>query len=94
MCTQALAEGVKRGRKGLGSIFVFASGNGGSSDDCNYDGYTNSIYTISIGAIDRKGGSPSYQENCAAQLAVTSSNNYQDFIVFFFFFFLKKKKLK
>lgn len=50
-CPQAaLQQGVIAGRKGFGSIFVVASGNGGQYDDnCNYDGYANSIYTVTIG---------------------------------------------
>ena len=48
----AIEKAVKVGRGGLGSIIVFASGNGGSAgDNCNADGYTNSIYTIAIGGI-------------------------------------------
>ena len=32
-----------------GSIFVWASGNGGHhTDNCNCDGYTNSVFTLSI----------------------------------------------
>lgn len=46
----ALQHGVIAGRHGFGSIFVVASGNGGQyNDNCNYDGYANSIYTITIG---------------------------------------------
>ena len=46
----ALQHGVIAGRRGFGSIFVVASGNGGQyNDNCNYDGYANSIYTITIG---------------------------------------------
>lgn len=46
----ALQHGVIAGRHGFGSIFVVASGNGGQyKDNCNYDGYANSIYTITIG---------------------------------------------
>lgn len=46
----ALRHGVLAGRKGFGSIFVVASGNGGLyNDNCNYDGYANSIYTVTIG---------------------------------------------
>lgn len=46
----ALAHGVLAGRKGYGSIFVVASGNGGHfKDNCNFDGYANSIYTVTIG---------------------------------------------
>jgi kexin len=71
----AMKNGIKNGRSGLGSIYVFATGNGGSQDDdCNFDGYTNSLYTVSIGAIDRAGRHPYYSEACSAQLAVTYSN--------------------
>ncbi|KAI8599656.1 hypothetical protein EDD21DRAFT_432625 [Dissophora ornata] len=71
----AMINGIKNGRSGLGSIYVFATGNGGSQgDDCNFDGYTNSLYTVSIGAIDRAQRHPYYSEACSAQLAVTYSN--------------------
>lgn len=41
---------MKKGRHGYGSIFVVASGNGGrNDDDCNFDGYANSPYTVTIG---------------------------------------------
>ncbi|XP_056229747.1 proprotein convertase subtilisin/kexin type 7 [Seriola aureovittata] len=71
----ALQHGVIAGRRGFGSIFVVASGNGGQFDDnCNYDGYANSIYTITIGAVDEKGRMPFYAEECAAMLAVTFSS--------------------
>lgn len=52
----ALQHGVIAGRRGFGSIFVVASGNGGQyNDNCNYDGYANSIYTITIGSSFRPG---------------------------------------
>ncbi|XP_019398642.1 PREDICTED: proprotein convertase subtilisin/kexin type 7 [Crocodylus porosus] len=70
----ALQHGVIAGRRGFGSIFVVASGNGGQhSDNCNYDGYANSIYTVTIGAVDEKGLMPFYAEECASMLAVTFS---------------------
>jgi Subtilase family len=79
---KALINGIENGRNGSGNIFVFASGNGGANDDnCNYDGYTNSIYTITIGAIDRLGNHPPYSEQCAAQLAVTYSSGSGGHIV-------------
>src|SRR5690606_15648766 len=56
---QAMLKGVQDGRGGLGSIYVFASGNGASKEDnCNFDGYTNSIYSITVGAVDRAGKHP------------------------------------
>lgn len=71
----ALQHGVIAGRRGFGSIFVVASGNGGQYDDnCNYDGYANSIYTITIGAVDEEGKKPFYAEDCASMLAVTFSS--------------------
>uniref|UniRef100_A0A3P8ZRH8 P/Homo B domain-containing protein n=1 Tax=Esox lucius TaxID=8010 RepID=A0A3P8ZRH8_ESOLU len=71
----ALQHGVIAGRRGFGSIFVVASGNGGQyNDNCNYDGYANSIYTVTIGAVDEKGNMPFYAEECASMLAVTFSS--------------------
>jgi hypothetical protein len=47
---KALELGTSYGRYGYGSIFVFASGNGGLvNDNCNFDGYANSIYTLTVG---------------------------------------------
>ena len=49
LARQAFLNGITGGRGGRGSIFVWASGNGGrQTDNCNCDGYTNSIYTLSI----------------------------------------------
>ncbi|KAI1893277.1 hypothetical protein AGOR_G00122050 [Albula goreensis] len=71
----ALQHGVIAGRRGFGSIFVVASGNGGQfKDNCNYDGYANSIYTVTIGAVDESGRMPFYAEECASMLAVTFSS--------------------
>ncbi|CAO3617997.1 unnamed protein product [Cunninghamella blakesleeana] len=71
----AIKNGIANGRNGSGSIFVFASGNGGGNDDnCNFDGYTNSIYTITVGAIDHLENHPFYSEKCSAQLVVTYSS--------------------
>ncbi|KAI1436799.1 peptidase S8/S53 domain-containing protein [Xylaria sp. CBS 124048] len=78
---KAMLNGVQNGRDGLGSIYVFASGNGAQSDDnCNFDGYTNSIYSITVGAIDRQGIHPYYSEKCSAQLVVTYSSGSTDAI--------------
>ncbi|GIK03080.1 pheromone processing endoprotease [Aspergillus viridinutans] len=78
---RAFVNGVQNGRGGKGSIFVFAAGNGASFDDnCNFDGYTNSIYSITVGAIDREGKHPSYSESCSAQLVVAYSSGSSDAI--------------
>lgn len=78
---RAMVNGVQQGRDGKGSIYVFAAGNGaGSDDNCNFDGYTNSIYSITVGAIDREGKHPSYSESCSAQLVVAYSSGSGDAI--------------
>lgn len=64
-----------QGRGGLGSIFVWASGNGGRErDSCNCDGYTNSIYTLSISSTTQYGNVPWYSEACSSTLATTYSS--------------------
>ncbi|KAI7591948.1 hypothetical protein KC343_g18035, partial [Hortaea werneckii] len=78
---RAMVNGIQKGRSGLGSIYVFAIGNGAANDDnCNFDGYTNSIYSVSVGGIDRKGLHPYYSEKCSAQLVVTYSSGSGDAI--------------
>ncbi|KAL1311631.1 hypothetical protein AAFC00_001741 [Neodothiora populina] len=78
---RAMVTGVQKGRGGLGSVYVFAIGNGANNDDnCNFDGYTNSIYSVSVGGIDRKGLHPYYSEKCSAQLVVTYSSGSGDAI--------------
>ncbi|XP_026559605.1 proprotein convertase subtilisin/kexin type 5 isoform X1 [Pseudonaja textilis] len=72
---QAFENGVRTGRNNLGSIYVWASGNGGrSKDHCSCDGYTNSIYTISISSTAESGRKPWYLEECASTLATTYSS--------------------
>lgn len=57
---------------GKGSIYVWATGNGGLvDDDCNCDGYTSSIYTISVGAVSSYGLSTYYDEQCSSTMCVT-----------------------
>ncbi|KAG7278127.1 hypothetical protein CRUP_019437 [Coryphaenoides rupestris] len=74
LAKQAFEQGIKKGRKGLGSIFVWASGNGGQQDHCSCDGYTNSIYTISISSTTQNGKRPWYLEVCSSILAATYSS--------------------
>jgi kexin len=78
---KAMVTAVQQGRGGKGSIYVFAAGNGAASDDnCNFDGYTNSIYSITVGAIDKNNQHPYYSEACSAQLVVTYSSGGGDSI--------------
>jgi len=75
LAKRAFLNGVVRGRHGKGSIFVWASGNGGRySDNCNCDGYTNSIFTLSISSATQNGFRPWYLEECSSTLATTYSS--------------------
>ena len=75
LAKRAFLNGVVRGRHGKGSIFVWASGNGGRHlDNCNCDGYTNSIFTLSISSATQGGYRPWYLEECSSTLATTYSS--------------------
>uniref|UniRef100_A0A7N8WVL9 Furin (paired basic amino acid cleaving enzyme) b n=1 Tax=Mastacembelus armatus TaxID=205130 RepID=A0A7N8WVL9_9TELE len=75
LAKEAFLQGITKGRSGLGSIFVWASGNGGrEQDSCNCDGYTNSIYTLSISSTTQSGNVPWYSEPCSSTLATTFSS--------------------
>ncbi|KAL3861695.1 hypothetical protein ACJMK2_007719, partial [Sinanodonta woodiana] len=67
----ALLSGITSGRSGKGSIFTWAAGNGGKDDNCNADGYVNSIYTIGVTSLDSTGIPAFYSEVCAAVMATT-----------------------
>ncbi|PFH54267.1 hypothetical protein AMATHDRAFT_135595 [Amanita thiersii Skay4041] len=82
LVAKAVVNGINNGRGGKGSVFVFASGNGGGHDDqCNFDGYTNSIYSVTVSSVDYKGLHPYYSEACAANMIVAYSSGSGQHIV-------------
>jgi len=79
---KAFVNGIQNGREGKGSIYVFASGNGAAQgDQCNFDGYTNSIYSVTVSAVDFKGLHPYYSEPCSANMVVAYSSGSGQHIV-------------
>jgi subtilisin-like proprotein convertase family protein len=75
LTASALQNATASGRGGKGTIFLWAGGNGGgSSDNSNYDGYANSIHTLSIGASDSNGNRASYSEPGANVIVVAPSS--------------------
>lgn len=59
----ALANGVSSGRGGLGTVFVWANGNGFQQGDyAGADGYAMSRYTIPVAATDSAGVTSWYNE--------------------------------
>ena len=71
----ALADATATGRGGLGTVFVWAAGNGNQSgDDSNYDGWANSPYAMAVSAITDAGRQAYYSEP-GANILVTAPSN-------------------
>ena len=70
----AMDAAVRDGRDGKGRVFVWAAGNGGIGDDCNFDGYANNRRVIAVGAAADTGTASSYSEPCSALMVVAPSN--------------------
>jgi len=65
---QGVAEGTSTGRGGLGTVYVWAAGNGGDSqhvDNANYDGQTNSRFVLSVAGVGDDGRKVTYSEEGA-----------------------------
>ncbi|CAL8357810.1 unnamed protein product [Arctogadus glacialis] len=79
LARRALQWGAHKGRHGRGSVFVWASGNGGiHRDHCGADGYVNSVYSIAVGAVTHTGEPAFYGEPCPAIMAVTPTGANPD----------------
>ncbi|MDG2482422.1 MAG: S8 family serine peptidase [Alphaproteobacteria bacterium] len=56
------------GRGGLGTVYVFAAGNGGQSDDVNQLSFQSSRFTIAVGATQESGETANFSTPGAAAL--------------------------
>jgi len=75
----ALETGVTQGRNGKGTIFTFASGNAFTEgDDVNFNGWTNSRYAITVGAVGKDGYHADYSTGGAALVVVAPAGADQD----------------
>lgn len=75
LTAQALEDGVENGRNGLGNIFVWAAGNGlTTNDNVNYDGYANSRYTIAATGVNYLGEQAYFAEPGAAIFVAAHSD--------------------
>lgn len=72
----ALEAGIRDGRGGLGTIYMFAAGNDRADNgNANYGGYVASRYTIGIGAINDQGRNAAYSNpGCALVVSAPSSD--------------------
>ncbi len=73
--TAALEDATVTGRGGLGTVFVWAAGNGNQNgDDSNYDGWSGSPFTMAVSAITDTGVQAYYSEPGANILICAPSN--------------------
>jgi len=70
----ALKDAYQTGRGGLGEVFAWAAGNGGTGDRVEYDPYASSRYVTPFGAIGDADVRSYYNELGSAHLVVTQSN--------------------
>ncbi len=72
----SLQNGVTNGRGGLGTVYVFAAGNGREfGDNVNYDGYASSRFTIAVGASGAE-GLFSYYSEPGMSMMVSAPSSY------------------
>lgn len=76
---KVLEQGVNEGRNGKGTIFTFSSGNSFlRGDDVNFNGWTNSRYTITVGAVGKNGIHSDYSSAGAALVVVAPGGDSED----------------
>lgn len=72
----ALRDAATLGRGGLGTVIVWAAGNGALiSDRCDYDQYASSRYAICVGALGNNDRRADYSEPGASLMLVANSAN-------------------
>lgn len=70
----ALQTAATSGRGGLGVIFTWAAGNGGTGDRVEYDPYASSRHTIAVGAITDGDVRSGYNEQGSSMFCVAQSD--------------------
>jgi len=71
----AIEDAIANGRGGMGTIFVWAAGNGGTGvDRVDYDQYASNRRTVAVGAIDSQDRRSLYSEPGASLMLVAQSD--------------------
>ena len=71
----AIQNAIHNGRNGLGSIYIWAAGNGRTiGSNVNYDGWASIRYSIAVGAVGDQGKISSYSEPGAPMLVCAPSS--------------------
>ena len=70
----ALETAATTGRGGLGTVFAWAAGNGGTNDRVDYDPYAASRFTLAIGAISNFDSASNFNELGSSMAVVAHSS--------------------
>lgn len=71
----AIETAAKTGRGGLGTVYVWAAGNGHENgDSCSYDGYASNPNVIAVAAVTHKGNPAYYSEGCPSTFVSAPSS--------------------
>lgn len=80
LMAEALATGTSAGRGGLGTVYVFAGGNGrAAGENVNYDGFANNVNVIAVGAVSDRGEQSSFSEPGACLVVSAPSGSGREF---------------
>lgn len=74
LTSASIANSIVHGRGGKGSIYVWAAGNGGTTDNVNCDGFANSRFVIPVAASTNFGTVAGYSEPGACLLVNAPSS--------------------
>ncbi|CAB9514520.1 Furin-like protease 1, isoform 1 [Seminavis robusta] len=76
---EAITKGVQQGRDGKGIIYVFAAGNElDMAEDVNMEGWLNSRFTITVGAVGKDGLHASYSTPGSALFISGPGGDFND----------------
>lgn len=70
----AMEQSAAEGRGGLGTIYVWAAGNGGTGDDVGADGYASMRQAIAVAGVTSAGLTPWYGEHGSAVLVAAPTD--------------------
>ena len=81
LAISGLEQGVSEGRDGLGSVYVWAAGNGHQNgDNSNKDAYANSRFTVAVGSVNWKGERTEFSESGSNVMLVAPSHNSSNWV--------------
>eukprot|EP00934_Nitzschia_sp_Nitz4_P002403 Nitzschia sp. Nitz4//scaffold272_size25479//3836//8863//NITZ4_008307-RA/size25479-processed-gene-0.9-mRNA-1//-1//CDS//3329545219//2398//frame0 len=76
---EALVNGVTNGRDGKGIVYLFAAGNAfGTGDNTNFQGFTNTRFVITVGAVGKDSMHASYSTTGASVFVAAPGGDFEN----------------